>query len=269
MPELPEVECVCRRLRKEARGAEIVRLHITRPGVAAPQRAATVERRAAGKKLAAVERRGKNIILRLSGGGALRIHLRMTGNLYVVPDVRFLPATARAWFELSDGRGILFDDPRALGRIHWHRDAELDSICKAIGPEPLSPQFTFDVLLEAARRSSKPAKIFLIDQRAVAGLGNIYAAEALHRAAIHPARPVNRLAAARLERLHEAIVAVLREAVRCLDITYSRLGRYLESDLFPLAVYGREGKPCDACGRRIRRMAQGGRSTYYCPGCQR
>jgi len=260
MPELPEVETVCRRLRKEARGAGITALRFARSQAAAPQQAEYVARHVAGTRLEGVLRRGKNILLQVSGGGVLRIHLRMTGNLYVIPDYRFRPATARAWFELADGRGIVFDDPRALGRIHWHRTEEMESVMREVGPEPLSRDFTPESLLAAARGSPKPAKIFLMDQRHVAGLGNIYAAEALFRAGIHPARPINRIRRARILALHTAIVSVLREAVRCAG---------LDAGSFPLAVYGRKGEPCDVCGRRVRRLPQGGRSTYFCPGCQR
>jgi formamidopyrimidine-DNA glycosylase len=269
MPELPEVEAVCRKLRRDALGAWISAVRVLRSATTRPQKPRRVESLAAGRTIETVERRGKNILMSLSGGLWVRIHLRMTGNLYVIPDVRLRPASTRAYFELEGGRGLVFDDPRALGRLHLHTAAEAARLMEDLGPEPLSREFTLDVLAAAARRSRKPAKLFLMDQQHVAGLGNIYAAEALFRAHIHPARPMNRIGPPRLALLHAAIVEVLREAVHWAVTSYRRPGEFSEAEDFPLAVYGREGEPCVTCGRRLRRIPQGGRSTYYCPACQR
>ena len=129
-----------------------------------------------------------------------------------------------------------------------------------LGPEPLTEEFTAGSFVMSARRSRKPAKLFLMDQSHVAGLGNIYAAEALFRARIHPARPMNRVSRSKLVALHAAIVEVVREAVEAVCEG---------ADDFPRQVYGREGEPCFRCKSRIRRMAQGGRSTYFCPRCQK
>jgi formamidopyrimidine-DNA glycosylase len=269
MPELPEVEAVCRKLRREALGACIAAARVLRAATTRPLKPRRVESLAAGRIIETVERRGKNILIGLSGGLWVRIHLRMTGNLYVIPDVRFRPASTRAYFELEGGRGLVFDDPRALGRLHLHTAAEAARLMEDLGPEPLSPEFTLAALAAAARRSRKPAKLFLMDQQHVAGLGNIYAAEALFRAGIHPVRPMNHIAPPRLALLHSAIVEVLKEAVHWAVNSYGRPGKFSEAEDFPLAVYGREGEPCITCGRKVRRIPQGGRSTYYCPGCQR
>ncbi|MBI3680464.1 MAG: bifunctional DNA-formamidopyrimidine glycosylase/DNA-(apurinic or apyrimidinic site) lyase [Acidobacteria bacterium] len=269
MPELPEVEAVCRRLRAEAIGAGIVQLRVERPRTTWPQRPSWVERQVAGSILERVERRGKHIVLRLSGDRAIRVHLRMTGKLYVIPDVRFRPPATRAWMELSGGRGLIFEDSRALGKLHVYRGRELDQALEDLGIEPLSKEFTAGWLVAAASRSRQPAKLFLMDQRRVAGLGNIYAAEALFRAGIHPARPVNRIRRSRIEALHRVIRSLLEEAVASAVLAYSEPGAVGEAESFPCAVYGREGAPCERCSRKIRRIRQGGRSTYFCPGCQR
>jgi formamidopyrimidine-DNA glycosylase len=142
-------------------------------------------------------------------------------------------------------------------------------LVKSLGPEPLSSEFTAAALINACRQSRKSAKLFLMDQRQVAGLGNIYASEALFHAHIHPATPVNRLRRSKLEALHAAIIAVLRNAVKSATIAYARPGRFQEAEEFHPAVYDKEGERCRVCGRKIRRLVQGGRSTYYCPGCQR
>jgi formamidopyrimidine-DNA glycosylase len=184
-----------------------------------------------------VERRAKNILLHLSGGLCARVHLRMTGNLYLIPDVRFRPVHARMVCELEDGRGLILDDPRLLGRIHLHPAAALSELLGALGPEPLSPDFTPAWLGQAARRSRKPAKLFLMDQTRVAGLGNIYAAEALFAAGIHPGRIMSSLSARRVQALHSAIVAVLSDALQSALRAYSGPGVFNEAEEFPAAVY--------------------------------
>ncbi len=269
MPELPEVEAVCRKLRAEALGARIVAVKVMRPAVAKPQAPELIEQSVRGRTLRSVDRRGKNILLRLSGGTVLRVHLRMTGNLYVVPDIRFLPSTVRFSMELPGQRGIVFDDPRALGRISCHGPGEIEQVLEDIGPEPLSPAFTSQRFIEDARQSRLPSKLYLMDQRKVAGLGNIYAAEALFQARISPLKAMNRISPARLRGLHAAIIEVLTAAVESAVRTYSTPGEFSEAEEFPVAVYGREGEGCFACGKPVRRIAQGGRSTYFCPRCQR
>ena len=263
MPELPEVEAVCRKLRTDAVGSVILRLRMLR------RRDPAVERRARGRRIMAAGRRGKNILLRLDNGRVLRFHLRMTGNLYVIPDARFLPATARAWCELDGGRGLIFDDPRALGRMEMLDVAGVAALGRELGPEPLDGSFAAAAFVAAARRSRQPSKPFLMDQRNVAGLGNIYAAEALFRAGIHPKRAMCRVSAPRLEALHRQIVLVLTDAVESASKAYSGPGSYHSEENFPVAVYGRAGLPCPVCGTIVRRIRQGGRSTYYCPQCQR
>jgi formamidopyrimidine-DNA glycosylase len=256
MPELPEVEAVCRRLRRDALHAEIAAVRILRPSVTRPQLPRTVEKRAAGRTIDGVRRRGKNILIDLSGGEVLHIHLRMTGDLSVIPDARFRAASTRAVFEFTDGRALVFDDPRALGKL-WIGEDRLGEI----GLEPLDPSFTAEAFENLAGRLKQPVKLFLLDQRRVAGIGNIYAAEALYRAKIDPRKPIGDISKARRSRLHQAIVEVLNDAT---GESYNAPG-----DNFPADVYGREGEPCHRCRTLIRRITQGGRSTYFCARCQR
>lgn len=269
MPELPEVEAICRKLRREAAGAVIHAGHIVRQRITLPQDPSTAESLPTGRAIESVERRGKNILIGLSGGLTMHVHLRMSGNLYVVPDVRVRPAGVSAWFELTDRRGLIFRDGRGLGTLHIHEASTRADLLKNLGPEPLSRAFTAEAFAESASRSKQPAKLFLMDQRRVAGLGNIYAAEALFLAGIDPRRPIQGIRRDRLRRLHAAIVRVLRDAVKSACREYSLPGRFSKAGSFVRSVYGREGEACGNCRRAIRRITQGGRSTYYCPHCQR
>ena len=269
MPELPEVEAVTRRLRRMALGARIVGAGVYRKGSTAPQDPGRLKRGVKGRVIESIERRGKNIVLGLDGGSAVRIHLRMTGNLTVIPDCRLRPALARVWFELEDGRALILYDPRALGRVTLHNQEELEELFGELGPEPFSREFTVEYFVERARRSPKPVKLLLMEQKVVVGLGNIYAAEVLFQTGIHPARPARRIGVERLAALHGAIVEAMGLAINSAVIAYEQPGGFAEGEGFPVAVYGREGEDCMRCGATVRRMKQGGRSTYFCPGCQR
>ena len=265
MPELPEVEAVCRKLRRQAIGATLADAHIERLRITEPQNPREVEARLRGRAIERIDRRGKNILIILSGGLTMRVHLRMTGNLYVIPDWRLREARSNAWFALDDGRGLLFEDTRGLGTLTIHEGTGLEGL----GPEPLSRQFTAEAFVHSAAGLRQPAKLFLLDQRRIAGLGNIYAAEALFAARIHPRAAIGAAGRPKLKALHAAIVRILREAVKSACKAYSRPGGFQEAEEFPLAVYGREGENCIRCEAAIRRITQGGRSTYYCPKCQR
>lgn len=264
MPELPEVEAVCRKLRESAPGHRITSAKVFR---CAPP---ALEEAARGRTVASVDRLGKHILLRLTGGVTLHTHLRMSGNLFAIPDHRLHGSGARVLLRLANGTGIVLEDPRALARMEPVETAAIDrELAAGLGPEPLSPAFTLEWFRQAARSSRQPAKLFLMDQARVAGLGNIYAAEALHRARLDPRKPMNRTSRAKVEALHREIVALLHDAVQSAIFAYGGPGKFAEAESFPIAVYGREGEPCDRCKRLIRRIAQGGRSTYFCPGCQR
>jgi formamidopyrimidine-DNA glycosylase len=269
MPELPEVEAVCRKLNEAGiLGKRILRAHFQRPAIAWPQIASEIEAAVEGRILRKIERRAKNLLLYLSGDFVLRVHLRMTGNLLMIPDARLAPANTRVSFEFARHRALIFHDPRALGRIHLHTTTELNEILAPLGPEPLSTEFTLDWLRRAAAQSRKPAKLFLMDQNSIAGLGNIYAAEALFRARVDPAKPMNRLSDKKVTALHASIVSVLTDAVQSACKAYSSPAQFGEAEAFSCFVYDREGDSCLICRRKVRRIRQGGRSTYYCPGCQ-
>jgi formamidopyrimidine-DNA glycosylase len=263
VPELPEVEAVCRKLRASVIGATI------RSAVVRRCATESVARLAPGHKILAVDRRAKHILVRLSGGYTLHVHLRMTGNLFAIPDWRMHSAGARVIFELSGKAGIVYEDPRALGRLAVIETTTVDHAMSKLGPEPLSDAFDLETFIATARASKLPAKLFLMDQRKVAGLGNIYAAEALHRARIDPRKPLTRLKQPRLARLYGEIVQILEDAVQSASRAYAGPGAFSEAEEFPLSVYGREGEPCGTCGAPVRRIAQGGRSTYFCARCQK
>lgn len=265
LPELPEVEAVVRKVRRAAKGARITGVQVFRSRATHPQPPALLEQ-AIGHSIRTVDRRGKNIIVRLDGGVALRVHLRMTGNLRVIPEARLYPISVRVLLALKGGRALVLDDPRLLGSVHFHTTEELDSILARVGIDPLTAGFTPEFLVQAARRSERPVKEFLMNQHPIAGLGNIYAAEALFRARIHPARPVHSIRRSRLVALHAAIQDVLRSAIRSAIRAYEHPGRHDRTDYF---VYGRMNELCRLCSRQIERLQQSGRSTYYCPRCQR
>jgi formamidopyrimidine-DNA glycosylase len=263
MPELPEVEAVVRRLRPQVVGSRIVDYGQFR------RTTGSGAERAKGQRIEAVERRGKHILVRLAGGAFLRVHLKMTGNLTVIADGRMRASTVRAWFEFADGRAMVLDDPRALGRVTFHERGEEIELFRKLGPEPFSDEFTVEHLIESARGVRRAVKLFLMDQRAVTGLGNIYAAEALFESGIDPRRAAGRISAARMKRLHCAAVGVLGSALDSAVRAYFEPGGFTEGENFPVAVYGRQGEPCPACGKPVRRIVQGGRSTYFCAQCQK
>jgi formamidopyrimidine-DNA glycosylase len=264
VPELPEVEAVVRRLAERVTGSIILSAKVYR--CATPE----VEELAPDRAIEAVERRAKHILIRLSGGLTLHTHLRMTGNLFAIPDWRMHSERARVVLRLKGGEAIVFEDSRALGRMTVRATAELDAeLARILGPEPLIQEFTAERFIKAARASRQPAKLFLMDQRRVAGLGNIYAAEILFRARIDPRQQIGRLTRKRLEVLHEHIVGVMRDAVESAWIAYGIPGQFSEGEMFDCQVYDREGQPCLVCGKPIRRFPQGGRSTYFCASCQR
>jgi formamidopyrimidine-DNA glycosylase len=269
MPELPEVEAVCRKLRKSLVGATVFSAHIERPRITAPRDSGEVEALTTGRTIEGITRRGKNILIGLSGGLTLHVHLRMTGRLYVIADMRFRMVSTSAWFELDRGGALVFEDTRGLGTLRLLDAAHTSKLLAGVGPEPLSRSFTAEAFIESAAGVRQPAKLFLLDQRRVAGLGNIYAAEALFAARIDPRTPIGQVSHRRLRALRDEIVRILRDAVRSAYRAYSGPGGFQEAEDFPLAVYGRENETCVRCGGIILRIAQGGRSTYFCPKCQR
>jgi formamidopyrimidine-DNA glycosylase len=260
MPELPEVERARRALDRAASGRVLTRIRIIHPALRrqlSPARAA----RLAGRRVVRVERRGKHQLVHLDDGAVLHVHFRMTGDWHVGATSDEAPRHARALLELDDGTRVSLVDPRALSSITYH--APGDAVLPELGPEAGDAALNGAALgraLASRRVAVKPA---LLDQGVIAGLGNIYAAEALWRAKIHPATPAPELTPAQLGRLVRAIRGVLGAADELP-------GRYTSGDPEGrLRVYGREGEACSRCGATIERIRQAGRSTYFCPGCQR
>jgi formamidopyrimidine-DNA glycosylase len=281
MPELPEVETVARDLRPRIVGATIVgarsswartlRSHVPEAFAAA----------VAGRRVEGVGRRGKQLVIELSGDAALTIHLKMTGQLFVVATDLPVDPYVRLVLELSDGRELRFRDIRKFGRVGLYgRDPVTSELVTehggagvfgALGPEPLDPAFTLRDFRARLRRRKGRLKPLLLDQSFVAGVGNIYADEALWAARLHPLRTVRTLRPPDERRLFESLRSVLAEAVE-------RRGSSIDDYTAPdgdgsmqeqLQVYQRTGEPCPRCGRPIRRIVIGARSTHLCSWCQR
>ena len=259
MPELPEVEVATRVLRNATVGRTIRAAHRWHAALVRtlPDDAAA---RLVGRRVRAVERRGKHQLLHLDDGAVLHAHFRMNGDWYVGPVAEDPPRHARAALDLDDDTRVTLVDSRALATLALHPPGA--SPLPALGPEPTDPAFDAATLRTALRTRRGPIKTVLLDQRVVAGLGNIYAAEALWRARISPRAPANSLSPQRVARLADAMRDVLTEAV-------ASPGRYRTGEGgVPLRVYDREGEACERCGTRVRRIVQAGRSTYFCPHCQ-
>lgn len=264
MPELPEVEVTRRALLPLVRGRRIERIVHADPG-----RYRDTER-AEGRRVLGIGRRGKFLLFELEGAWLLVVHLGMSGGFRLAKT----PHT-RVVFELED-RTLYFHDPRRFGRIWAIPEAErcrVPLLCR-LGPEPWDPAFTPEYLWRRLKASRRPVKAILLDQTVVAGLGNIYADEALFRAGVRPTRRGHRIRRAEAERLHGAIPRVLEEAIQAggstlKDQSYRRPDDRIGYFQLKLSVYGREGEPCPVCGTPIRRTVIQGRSAYYCPRCQR
>ncbi len=263
MPELPEVETLVRHLHPIA-GTRIVGAEILDDRLEVKAGALI------GASIRDVTRRGKYIVIALEDRGDLIVHLRMSGRLRLDRSEDEIPYT-RMILRLDSGESVYFVNPRRLGTTVL-RPGGFDV---PLGIEPLAPEFTVDVLAGFAVVSRAPIKQLLLDQRKVAGIGNIYAAEALWRSRIDPRRPASSLDREEISALHAAITAVLFDAVEQLGTTIgSSVSDYRQSaedgGSFQnrLAVYGRENKPCERCGAGIERVVQAGRSTCFCPACQ-
>ena len=256
MPELPEVEAAMDVLREHARGRTIARIALLHPAFKrrlTPARARTAK----GAMIDRVERRGKHQLLHLDDGRILHAHFRMNGDWELGRVDDELPRFARAVIEFTDGGRIAFVDSRALGTIELHAaHATLDL---GLGPDASDSAWTAEQLGAALAVRRGPIKPTLLDQKLLAGLGNIYAAESLWRAKIDPRAPCKSLTTAQVKKLRSAIAAVLKRATGA---------RYTDDSTVNLDVYDREGLPCRRCGTPIERIVQVGRSTYFCPACQ-
>jgi formamidopyrimidine-DNA glycosylase len=264
MPELPEAEYMVLRLREcVPPGAMVKKVHIHRSSLVE----GPVSLRARGP-ITGFSRRAKNVLVHFASGWNLRVQLGMTGHVYWVADRRSLSPWARVVFDLPGRAAIVFEDARTFGLLTVYHDREAAAIFSGYGPEPLEAGFTGTVLAAAMRSTKGPLKPALLDQSRVAGLGNIWAAEAVFAARLHPSRPVDSLDAAEWRRLARAIQQVLRRAIAgTMEVTKSA-GEFPEADLLRTAVYGRAGDACRRCRATVQRMVQAGRATYFCAGCQ-
>jgi formamidopyrimidine-DNA glycosylase len=270
MPELPEVETTRRGLAPHLLGRCVEQVVLRRPDLRWPIPDA-VTALWPGQRIDSVERRAKYLLLGCPAGSAL-LHLGMSGMLRVLPaDVPPGPHD-HVDVVLDSGRVLRFTDPRRFGCLLWQAPGEQHPLLAGLGPEPLSEGFDGEFLHRLSRGRRAPVKTFLMDQRTVVGVGNIYAAESLFRAGIHPLRPAGAISRVRYRRLGDAIKAILGHAIERGGTT---LRDFLAPDGAPgyfeqeLLVYGREGEDCRACGRALRFARIGQRASVWCPGCQR
>jgi formamidopyrimidine-DNA glycosylase len=269
MPELPEVETICRHLAPHVEGRGVERLEVLDPRWCDPAPPAALDDATRGRRVERVWRRGKYIVWELEDDVHLVMHLRMTGNMLLAEDA---PHT-RVRIDLSGGDRVLFTDPRRFGTgiVLLGTDARDEYFAARLGPEPLDPRFTPDALRAIAAGRRAPVKAFLLTQERIAGVGNIYADEALWRARIHPLRPVGTLRRPQIEALRDAVVESLEAGIDARGASIDDFrnpdgARGAFQDRF--RVHLREGEPCPRCGRAIVKMRAAGRGTYVCPRCQ-
>lgn len=264
MPELPEVETIVRGL-SSTLGSRIERIDVRDQRLDLPQD------KIVGNTIEAISRRGKYIVIQLSDGGSFIVHLRMSGRLALRRSAAEEKHT-RFVIHLDGGGKIYFINPRRLGTAEYVQNG----FPHELGVEPLSDKFSARKLHEIATGSRAPIKPLLMDQKKIAGLGNIYSSEALWRVKIDPRRTANTVSESEARGLHRAIQSILRQAIDNAGTTfgqsvsdyrdaYGDYGKFQDM----LAVYGREGEKCPRCGEEIVRIKQTGRSTYFCPGCQK
>ena len=276
MPELPEVETIRRQLAPVVEGRVLERLEVLDPRWCEPAAPAEVADALRGRRVERLSRRGKYLVWELEDEVYLLMHLRMTGNLLVVPaEQDSEPRThLRARLVLDSGLHVLFVDVRRFGTgvVLLGDDALHDYFASRLGVEPLSLDFTAEALRALARGRKAPVKAFLLSQERIAGVGNIYADEALWRAQIHPLRPVGTLKRAQIEALRDGVVASLEAGIDARgasidDFRHTDGARGSFQDRF--VVYGRAGEPCFRCGHTIVKLRAAGRGTYVCEHCQR
>ncbi|HEX6047289.1 MAG TPA: bifunctional DNA-formamidopyrimidine glycosylase/DNA-(apurinic or apyrimidinic site) lyase [Pyrinomonadaceae bacterium] len=274
MPELPEVEHVVRALRPVVVGRRILAAELKLKRIAPDITRPAFDRELRNSLITAVGRRGKYILFELESGRLLTTHLRMTGKFVALGVDDSLPPYAHVVFHLDDERRLVFCDMRQFGRMRLVVNSErLPKELVSLAPEPLSDEFTEEYFLKTLARSKRSLKQLLLDQTRILGLGNIYAVEALFLAGVNPMKSAHRLSKPRARLLYQAIREVLREAIDAgstlrIDLADGH-GSYFETPERFWRVYEREGEPCVRCGAKIRRVVQNGRSTYYCPQCQK
>ncbi|MCL5264232.1 MAG: bifunctional DNA-formamidopyrimidine glycosylase/DNA-(apurinic or apyrimidinic site) lyase [Chloroflexi bacterium] len=271
MPELPEVQTIVHDLGAKLNGRRFVDVDVYwQPTIAEPE-AEAFRRQMIGEEITGLWRRAKFVVMGLSGGNRLVIHLRMTGRLLWMDAEAPADKHTRVVLHLDNGKELRLVDTRKFARIRLLTPAGFEALSASLGIEPLGKEFTKEKLREIVRARGQKIKALLLDQRYIVGLGNIYADEALFVARIHPLRPANSLTAEETERLYSAIQRVLEAGIEDRGTTIDtyldamgRPGRHQSN----LNVYHRTGEPCLRCGTPIERITIGGRSTHFCPQCQ-
>lgn len=266
MPELPEVETIKNELLPRILGRTIITIDIAWDGMVKQQAAEDFKTRVTGQTITGLTRRGKYLFFSLSSGEKLVMHMKMTGSLIVNPvDDRF----TRVVFHMDNGDTVHFWDPRKFGKM-WLAPDE-SAVTDKLGPEPLEVDFTSDILARCLKNRTAPVKPVLLDQSVIAGIGNMYADEALFDAKIHPLKTAGSLSADEIKRLHESILRVLNKA---LTLKGASVRNYIRPDGSPGTAHDEfnvahgVGKNCPDCGTPIERIVVRGRGTYFCPKCQ-
>jgi formamidopyrimidine-DNA glycosylase len=269
MPELPEVETFVRALRRPLVGRIITGVRNDWPRHIVVPPLDELRARISGRRIEAVDRRGKYLVFSLSDDETLIIHLKMSGHLSVVPENTPADPYAHTIFMLDDGRELRFRDTRKFGRVYLVHDPA--NVLGPLGPEPLDPAFTVEALADRLVGRKRVLKPLLLDQTFIAGIGNIYADEALFDAGIRPTRISNSLAGSEIAALHAAIRRVLEMGIAregASISTYVKADGEMGDMQNAVAVFRRTGQSCYRCGGPVERMVLGGRSTHYCPSCQ-
>ena len=273
MPELPEAETIARGLRAHIPGREILRVEVFRPDLLTVP-PGSFRRALMGRAVEGVDRRGKNLVFPLTGGVRVVVNLGMTGRLLLGSgggDDNPVPSHPGVRMDCSGGLTLWYDDSRRFGRLEAMDSRSFAEWTRRLGPEPLSRAFTARALHSRLGASRSPLRSWLLDQRRVAGVGNIYAIEALFRAGLHPRNPAHSVDSTGAGRLHRGLRRVLRQAIRHRGTTLRDYRDALGSSGGNgplLSVYGREGEPCPRCGEPIERIVFSNRSAFLCPSCQ-
>jgi len=268
VPELPEVETIKNELSPHMVGRQFTRVTVCDAKMVRQPPVEEFHRKLEGQRINGLERRGKYLIFRLSSGEVLIIHLKMAGALLLNP--KQTDRHIRVIFHLDNGSQLIFTDRRRLGAI-WLLENE-QAVTGKLGPEPLTPEFTAETLAKRLHKHQAPIKAVLLDQAFIAGIGNMYADEALFTARIHPLRKANSLSPREIENLHKAVVDVLRSAIDSKGAsvdTYKRPDGQLGTAHSNFNVAHRGGRPCPICGTPIQRLAIRNRGSYFCPNCQK